>query len=539
MKNCKNIFLFILSVSFFFNVQIFASESNMLGKTAPDFTLQDLNGNKVNLSDFSGKVVILNFWATWCPPCIKEIPDFIKLYDKYKDHGFVMLGLSVDQQGISRVKAFKQQFNVNYPILMADINVSDAYGNISNIPTTFVIDTKGKIQREYVGYRTKGVFEKDIKDLLPNLKLDTLESPTSKYADELNKIGIADRPESDNAAPNYIKAIELYKKEPDGLNAKSKNLSQDLTTQDKTILTKWVEDNTPALEQIKIATQKPYCWFKYTGSEIQPNPHLTEIRKLAIVLQTRAYLNAQKGDINSVINDIITLYKYGTHLYNGPKILSEKMIGTVIKSISTSAAFHIIDNKMVNASLIKEMGNSFKKIVEDYDEPFDLRGEKIYMQEKIDTDFTDNFYKKHLAGTLEYIDMVAARTPWKLHNDKASLSTNPWIEIIAPAISRTTEIDFRSKAEVQALITTLAALQFYNEKSRYPATLSQLVTEGYLKELPNDPFSNKPLVYRPTQQGFILYSFGADLDDDGGRYSKWGYGENGGDQVFWPVEQNS
>ena len=136
------------------------------GNPAPAFTLQDLNGNNVSLSDFQGKVVILDFWATWCPPCVKEIPHFIELYEQYKDKGFVMVGISLDQAGISVVKSFAQKYQINYPILMTDGRVDKAYGGIQSIPTTFVIDSAGSISKKYVGYIDKAVFEADIKALL-------------------------------------------------------------------------------------------------------------------------------------------------------------------------------------------------------------------------------------------------------------------------------------------------------------------------------------------------------------------------------------
>ena len=135
-------------------------------KSAPSFTLRDLNGEQVSLSDFKGKVVILDFWATWCPPCVQEIPHFIELYEKYKEQGFAMVGISVDHGGVRVVKSFVQKYQVNYPILMTDGQVDKAYGNITSIPTTFVIDRQGNIWRTYIGYRDKAVFEADIKALL-------------------------------------------------------------------------------------------------------------------------------------------------------------------------------------------------------------------------------------------------------------------------------------------------------------------------------------------------------------------------------------
>jgi len=141
-------------------------QATLVGQSAPAFALKDLDGKEVNLSDFKGNVVILDFWATWCGPCVMEIPHFIELQKQYKDRGVTIVGISVDMEGIEVVKSFVQKHQVNYPILMADAKVQQSYGEIQAIPTTFVIDTSGTIQKQYVGYRDKSVFEADIKKLL-------------------------------------------------------------------------------------------------------------------------------------------------------------------------------------------------------------------------------------------------------------------------------------------------------------------------------------------------------------------------------------
>jgi len=137
---------------------------------APQFTLPDINGNQVSLSDFEGKVVILDFWATWCPPCVKEVPHFIELYDEYKEQGFEMVGISLDAGGANDVKPFVEKMNVNYTMLIGNQDVTKQYGGIGGIPTTFVIDKAGQIRQKYVGYREKAVFENDIKMLLNESK---------------------------------------------------------------------------------------------------------------------------------------------------------------------------------------------------------------------------------------------------------------------------------------------------------------------------------------------------------------------------------
>lgn len=138
-------------------------ESNKL-KPAPSFALKDLKGNRVRLSDFRGKIVIVDFWAPWCPPCRKEIPYFIDLYDKYKNRDLKVIGISFDTNP-ERIRALAKIWGINYIIVIADSKVTEYYGVVS-IPTTLVINRKGEIYRRYVGYRDKAVFEKDIENLL-------------------------------------------------------------------------------------------------------------------------------------------------------------------------------------------------------------------------------------------------------------------------------------------------------------------------------------------------------------------------------------
>lgn len=132
---------------------------------APDFTLTNMDGEKVSLSDYKGSVVILNFWATWCGPCKYEIPDLIDLYEKY-DGDLMVLGISLDYDGPAVVPSFANRFGINYPILYGDSKIAGDYGGVSGIPTTFIIDRDLNVFRRYIGYRPQTVFEKDIKELI-------------------------------------------------------------------------------------------------------------------------------------------------------------------------------------------------------------------------------------------------------------------------------------------------------------------------------------------------------------------------------------
>jgi thiol-disulfide isomerase/thioredoxin len=159
----------LVTLIFFQGVYVSCGESNpSLSRlpSAPNFILKDLKGNKVMLSDFKGKVIILDFWTTWCPPCREEIPHLVDLYAAYRGKGLEVVGIALEPYNLRGVKDFIQRYRVTYPVLIGDNKVSSDYGGIVSIPTTFVITQDAKIYRAYVGYQEKAVFEKDIQTLL-------------------------------------------------------------------------------------------------------------------------------------------------------------------------------------------------------------------------------------------------------------------------------------------------------------------------------------------------------------------------------------
>jgi peroxiredoxin len=130
---------------------------------APNWTLKDVDGKPVPWSEFKGKVVIVDFWATWCPPCRTEIPGYVALQKKYAAEGVAFIGISVDgDDSIPAVKAFVKQFNINYLILMANDTVQDAFGINQGYPTTFIIDRDGVIRNKKVGREPTPDFEKEV-----------------------------------------------------------------------------------------------------------------------------------------------------------------------------------------------------------------------------------------------------------------------------------------------------------------------------------------------------------------------------------------
>jgi peroxiredoxin len=132
---------------------------------APDFTLNDMEGNPHTLTKYRGKVVLIDFWATWCPPCVVEIPHFVKLYNEYNEKGFVILGVSLDNDE-KKLRDFVSDQAITYPILVNGGQVSTIYA-VQAIPTAYLLDKEGKIVKKFVGYRPG--YEKDIKKILLGL----------------------------------------------------------------------------------------------------------------------------------------------------------------------------------------------------------------------------------------------------------------------------------------------------------------------------------------------------------------------------------
>ena len=133
---------------------------------APNFKATAVDGSVVELAKLKGKVVVVNYWATWCGPCRQEIPGFVEVYKEYKAKGLEIVGVSLDDNGWEAVKPYLAKISIPYPVVLPDEVLTSSYGSIQAIPTTFFVDKKGNIVDKHVGYMDKAAFTKRIQKLL-------------------------------------------------------------------------------------------------------------------------------------------------------------------------------------------------------------------------------------------------------------------------------------------------------------------------------------------------------------------------------------
>jgi len=330
-------------------------------------------------------------------------------------------------------------------------------------------------------------------------------------------------------------------------------------------------------------------------------PNLSDFRRLAFALRLRIWLNAEQGRFEDAFNDVKSFYRFGQHL-KGDRILIEQLVGIAIEALSVQTIRDIVGNYEIDSMLLTDFQRDFEQIIAGENFIPSLEAERLCVYDEIQRCFTEgrfggghlylsrlgSFSEGHpfgldeiLVGSIfspqqwpravkvlfahpdkkqtremadSYYDFwsrVYHKTPGQIraegiNAEKQSMEIikgNLLLQILAPPLSRMNEIAHRNKTDVYATVTILALLRYEKDKGSYPNDLQQLITAGYLKQLPIDSFADKPLVYRKTDDDFILYSVGPNFTDEGGEYSRDSKGRiknwlDNGDAVFWPVPKS-
>lgn len=427
---------------------------------------------------------------------------------------------------------------------------------------------------------------------------------TTDYIDVANKMTkpkAAD--DSQNAEPYYEKAAKLIEPQNKQIFECVRKSFIEASEANIVQIRQWLEKNQEALNLIEQGANKPYYWQMFQGMPKDNNsmlsvlmPNLSECRTLAYGLRWRAYLSAEDKQYDKAFADLLTIYKLGQHQKN-KGILVQSLVGTAIEALSTSTIRMILSRHDIGAQQLESLYNNLQAIVCNENFVVDSSIEKLIEYDEIQRCFTESHFgfehiylnrmpfggnfpdpnnywpslsslcqatvnmlfihpgkqqsRQTADAYFDFWEQIADKTPFELKErdlekeSTALLKNNILLRLLAPAMQKVAVLSWRNKAEVEGTVAIIEILRFKQEKGRLPDDLQELVTAEYLKSLPMDPYSDKSLVYKKTQDGFTYYSVGKDFIDNGGKayetepgkYKIWA-DANDGDAVFWPVFQN-
>jgi hypothetical protein len=388
----------------------------------------------------------------------------------------------------------------------------------------------------------------------------------------------------------------------------SKRRYYELAEEDKQLIGKWLTENDQVLQRVVAGTRKPYYWQHYEGEEMLSVllPHLSGYRGAARSLSWRARLNAEKGRFEDAFSDIKACFRFGRHVKGNGVVLIEQLVGIAIEALAVENLRGILSEHQVDSETLAMLQRDLEQIIAGEDFAVSFAGEKLFIYDEIQRCFTeDRFGGGHLYlsrisqvsslgdesipslqdfifGTIfepeawpvvmrvlffhpdkqqtreatdrfyAYCETIAKKTPSSIRAEGIDVSKevmkiikdNVFLEILAPALGRASRLGHRHRSTIEATVTVLALHRYKADKGSFPDDLQQLITAGFLRQLPLDVYSDRPLVYRKTDDSFILYSLGENFKDDGGKPGKDRGGrprlwvdnyEQDSDAVFWPV----
>jgi len=345
----------------------------------------------------------------------------------------------------------------------------------------------------------------------------------------------------------------------------------------------WLSDNEQSVNYVAQGIRKPYYWPEFNGNIITfAMPDIAWAKKVAFALYILSQINAADGNLEKSFSDLITCLRFADHFAGRQPTISQ-IVSFSMRATVTKGTRMILVNVDVPPEKLEHLQKIVEQSLTNDMHLFDFTVEKFVFYDSIQRIFTDDgngdghvseaalripeslqsllpqlskrekqaLLRLDRHDTTSLVDLffnrlarAAKMTAWRFKMDSylvkkqldLIIKQNAFFSVFGPSYTDLLNISYRARTDSEALIAILAIFRYKAEKGQIPSSLETLVDQHYLKALPQDSYSFGPLVYKQINNGFLLYSLGADFDDDGGKPSKWGEGEKGGDQVFWPLE---
>ncbi len=413
---------------------------------------------------------------------------------------------------------------------------------------------------------------------------------TVDYLAEANRLNKpADYDPNLNAAPHYDKLFAGFTPLPDELEEQWKAWLADLTSDELVALEQWASSNDSSLRALASAARCPYWWFELTAEDGAlcgvKMPYAEEMRRCAWAFVLLAKYRASQGQVDAAIGQLMDMHMIGVHRARGGTLV-EQLSGLAVCRLCYDSLLDVLDRCSVDTATLRLSLETLEARLPQLDVPRFDDIERLYGYDSFQRSFSDDghgsgrlipcllYAMKKDGGLysppLSYLDAVwicathpdrartirlfdecwrvvsalADQTPWELYSHGMSvearldelLAGNYLLRSSARPTAGCIRLGWQHRVYGRAVVTILAVLARKAEKGQWPASLGDLVAEGYLREIPMDPYSNEPLVYKVTEDNFVLYSVAENFRDDGGDNVEWDESASGGDRVFWPVD---